>query len=439
MKASKIVKVPSVILVELLVLLATQIAFSQDKNSGDYLDEYMDVVAKSNGGDTGTGDGTWQCVDYVKRFYGETTSSGVFGLPFGQVGTADQMFDKALSEWSDKFFAYPNDGEVPPITGDILCFDGAGVGHVAIVTYVNLQTGKIGVIEQNWNRNSATRDLDIVKNADKTYSVTFSSTQGYYIEGWVRAKKMVVGQYEAEPKWRSEISQPIAECYNRNGGLEAIGKPYNDGSGIYVHLWQPYSDVLVQNFDGGSWGNCSIVYNPLLQKAFALHGGFWQVYRYNDGPGSYGVPITDEYLGSDGNTYQDFSQGLSLKWDGSKVSSVATADLRRLGIISYGSLTSPDVFMALIPGDGSVLNLLAYAKSADSIVVSGSWILGAVRYQVFREGQYAGDLDANLNFVDSGLVSATAYRYYLVALGSFGRTLTTSLEVSATTMAQNLI
>ena len=210
-----------------------------------------------------------------------------------------------------------------------------------------------------------------------------------------------------------------------------LGQAKDNGGSPFVHDWYGYQ---VQDFEKGI-----LVQNPLTKEVFPVVGGFYQVWLGTGDPRIYGAPKEAERY--DTNWAEQEFEKATFRWDGERVMVFVNGQLVviRQDENGYDTLTSPDVFMALLPVNGSTLNLLAYAKSADSIIVSGSWILGAVRYQVFREGQYAGDLDANLNFVDSGLVSATAYRYYLVALDSFGRTLTTSLEVSATTMAQNLI
>ena len=250
--------------------------------------------------------------------------------------------------------------------------------------------------------------------------------------------------------WKSgDKHQAIWNCYNQFSSL--VGQPSsNNNGGLYVHRWYSQDGstfVEIQDFyNPATQEYYAIIFNPRLGKAFLLKGGFRWVYTTQyDGPSFFGPPMTNEqpivyypivngkfdYTADPNIVYisQEFEVGKMMLWNQGN----------EFYVEPMGGSGGGSVSITLLPGDGSVLNLLAYVKSADSIVVSGSWILGAVRYQVFREGQYAGDLDNNLNFVDSGLVSATAYRYYLVALDSFGRTLTTSLEVSATTMAQNLI
>ena len=270
--------------------------------------------------------------------------------------------------------------------------------------------------------------MPMTKRSDGTWSVgSGPRLSNYEVKGWLRYPGFKV---PAGMKFDGEYDQLFVEAYNTNSHY-FLGNAKDNGGSPFVHDWYGYQ---VQDFEKGI-----LVQNPLTKEVFPVVGGFYQVWLGTGDPRIYGAPKEAERY--DTNWAEQEFEKATFRWDGERVMVFVNGQLVviRQDENGYDTLTSPDVFMAMIFGDGQTLNILAYAKSADSIVVSGSWILGAVRYQVFREGQYAGDLDANLNFVDSGLVSATAYRYYLVALDSFGRTLTTSLEVSATTMAQNLI
>ena len=370
----------------MMAVLFTRVGLCQcPQDPGDYFDQvlasYMGVEARSNGDRTANGfcsltEAPHQCLVYVQRFF-----QSVYSQSFPHsVGTAENMYEYARDDYPTEFFAYPNHGDLPPLTGDILCFDGAGVGHVAIVTKVDLKDGSIGIIEQNWNRTRGTRNLTITKNADKTYSVTFPSTQGYYVEGWVRAKSMVVGRYENEPAWQAQTSQAIAEAYNRNGGLATLRNPHDDGAGVYIHLWQPGThDFLIQNLGDGSWGPCALVMWPTWDKAYPLHGAFWWYFWYYNVLD--GLPVSDEYR-SGNNVYQDFENGKTYHWDltwssDHPVEVLNTADVHA------------QVHISLTP------SFTAYALSDTQAYVSSGPVSGGVTYRVLRNGTQAGTLGAS--------------------------------------------
>ena len=120
---------------------------------GHVLATSHDITAYSNGECTASGNGCFQCVEYVKRFYQD-----IFQSSIGVIGTAKNLYGHAgnfgLSE-------YPNGGDEPPQACDILCYDAkvgkpTSAGHVSIITSVDLASGGVKIIEQNWSRTSAT-------------------------------------------------------------------------------------------------------------------------------------------------------------------------------------------------------------------------------------------------------------------------------------------
>ncbi|GEM_PF-4312934 len=115
------------------------------------------VTAYSNGECTATEDGCYQCVEYVKRFY-----QTIFQFSIGRIVVAKNLYD--LAEGFG-LYAYLNGGEEPPQVCDILCYDAKigkpdSAGHVSVITSVNLDTGGVDIIEQNWSRTSATNKGD---------------------------------------------------------------------------------------------------------------------------------------------------------------------------------------------------------------------------------------------------------------------------------------
>jgi len=120
-------------------------------------------------------------------------------------------------------------------------------------------------------------------------------------------------------------SQAIKDCFDRNGGTDGPGYPFSDaGNPLTVHEWGN-TGLWVQNTIDIHGNESCILYDPSTEKAIWIHGGFWQVYRYNYGPlmdlGNgvvLGAPVTDEYTNPDGYTQQDYEGGYMV-WDGQEV------------------------------------------------------------------------------------------------------------------------
>lgn len=137
---------------------------------------YLDVPAYSNGAQTGTGYGYWQCVEYVKRLYSQKL--GISGFS----GNAYTYYNKASALG---LRSYPNGSPFSPWPKDILVYSGGtgGYGHVAVITAV--RSDSIDVIEQNVNRYTAYRTIPKSGN-------TFSKWGSYSVTGWVRVPLMRV-------------------------------------------------------------------------------------------------------------------------------------------------------------------------------------------------------------------------------------------------------
>ncbi|MBI4066189.1 M23 family metallopeptidase, partial [Candidatus Gottesmanbacteria bacterium] len=93
-------------------------------------------------------------------------------------------------------------------------------------------------------------------------------------------------------------SARIAETHRqeawRNGNLPLI--PTNSGPyGVFVHPWDPWSDISIQDYRGTFPRSGAIVQkNDGILHTAAVHAGFWDVYVGNGGPGTFGYPITNE-------------------------------------------------------------------------------------------------------------------------------------------------
>src|SRR5262245_42275783 len=62
----------------------------------------------------------------------------------------------------------------------------------------------------------------------------------------------------------------IVNYFNSTGGMAVNGSPYDNGGSAWAHWWD-YG--YVQDFDGGSIGNCAI-----FDTGHRVQMGFWQTY-----------------------------------------------------------------------------------------------------------------------------------------------------------------
>jgi len=154
---------------------------------GDQLDSaiHRGVIARSNAEDMGSGDSCggrgfyglqYQCVEYIKRFYGVA-----FGVE------SELWRGNAVDYYSNAekygFVKYKNgESNIPPSPDDILVFSSptSVYGHVAIVTAVSSNT--VSIIEQNWSR-TGTANLGLSYN-NGTYTISRRGTYG--VLGWLR-------------------------------------------------------------------------------------------------------------------------------------------------------------------------------------------------------------------------------------------------------------
>ncbi len=87
----------------------------------------------------------FQCVELINRAYGQMGHRNMT-----KTGHADSYFWNAKTKG---LIAYPNGSSVSPQKYDILIFDGGdndgSVGHVALITKVDLLQGYISIVQQN--------------------------------------------------------------------------------------------------------------------------------------------------------------------------------------------------------------------------------------------------------------------------------------------------
>ncbi len=129
----------------------------------------------------------WQCVEYVNRFWLANYGQDVYGSKM--YGDANGYFGKAASAG---YFPFQNGGPVPPEVGDILCSNGGGYGHVAIVREVYIPSigsgGYVVVIHQNFLNSTAddSRSIDMDVQGGRYTVESFNKDGEYPVAGWVR-------------------------------------------------------------------------------------------------------------------------------------------------------------------------------------------------------------------------------------------------------------
>ncbi|MEK7493738.1 MAG: CHAP domain-containing protein, partial [Patescibacteria group bacterium] len=141
---------------------------------GHTVSEFSGKTAYSNGACRGTGDGDYQCVEFVDRYFARQDWVGNGGEYFSSASL------KGLAPIS-------NGSTLMPKPEDILGFEKPGtVGHVAIVTavtQVSATNHEVHIIEQNYSFSGETT-LPMVRLNNGGYSVL--SRDGFTIQGCFR-------------------------------------------------------------------------------------------------------------------------------------------------------------------------------------------------------------------------------------------------------------
>ncbi len=118
--------------------------------------------------------------------------------------------------------------------------------------------------------------------------VPYTSNNGNIIGHWNTGWKL---DGSSEAFYRAYARNPHA-----NFGLPTAdaGNP----NGAFVHQWNNTSinDLFVQNFDDPDFEKRGVILwkQSSPANAYVVRGGFWELYRYNNGPVTYGAPVTDE-------------------------------------------------------------------------------------------------------------------------------------------------
>lgn len=131
----------------------------------------------------------WQCVEFARRWLLQEK-----GMVFGDVDFAIDIWDKIQSytRISDgrkiPVTAHLNGAHTSPQIGDLLIYAKSlyGTGHVAVVTGIDPEAGKLHVAEQNYQNVAWTtgfaREIEFIKKADSYWILD------PYLIGWKRAE-----------------------------------------------------------------------------------------------------------------------------------------------------------------------------------------------------------------------------------------------------------
>ena len=164
---------------------------SQDKDAGELIGRYKGVTAYSNGKNAGTtkGDINYQCLAFVQEFYSVIYPWIKTIYRTGGWGDAKTFWDGSHSH----FQKVMNDGRSKPQSDDMLFFDVyRPIGHVAIVMK-RIGNNKVEIIEQNNDRNKATR---IVSLSDPKFKIV----------GWLHPLSRT--SHSTENPSQSAVSKP---------------------------------------------------------------------------------------------------------------------------------------------------------------------------------------------------------------------------------------
>jgi hypothetical protein len=121
-------------------------------------------------------------------------------------------------------------------------------------------------------------------------TATGNTTLGYYAP---------VGPGWTSSGWNNQYSYLFAMAFERNGGRATVGYPTGE-----VYDYGPYKR---QDFSGGSFGDCCIMYDPdnatgnsaATNEAYLLRTGFYEYYFADGGYSAFGCPSRDEYATGD--------------------------------------------------------------------------------------------------------------------------------------------
>ena len=162
---------------------------------------------------------TWQCVEYVNRYYWQTYGKQI------RIArrNANDYYKNATARG---LVAYPNDRAEQPQVGDIIVSE-YSYGHVAIVREVD--TDKIYVIQQNYCENTSDNKYPLIRSGNHIYP--FGGKRGNYtVVGWVRNS----GNASA---LIASITSPNSNVTINTGQSANFQSSISGGTAPYTYKW----------------------------------------------------------------------------------------------------------------------------------------------------------------------------------------------------------
>ena len=307
------------------------------------------IIAKSNGEDMGSGESCggrgiyglqYQCVEYIKRFYGEALSveSELWR------GNAIDYFYRAEKYG---FTVYKNgESTIAPSPDDLLVFNSSTsvYGHVAIITTAT--SNSVSIIEQNWSM-TGTALLNLTYE-NGVYSI---DDRGLYVVlGWLR---------RAQTGWLSFIE----------------GNPGVSGDGVYVNatykdynwIFELDTPIMLDQFTDGFTATVFLPsdvqnFNNVVFLIRCSTHDIWGSLGLGSGVGYAGYTIINGVVG----IYTNVWPSLIQSWvDSANIScpgcNITVSDLYLAGIslidTQGNAITSLDALLFL-PGQGVKLEAI---------------------------------------------------------------------------------
>ena len=223
--------------------------------------------------------------------------------------------------------------------------------------------------------------------------------------------------------WHNDgTSQKFLDAYLANP-QSGFGIPVQDPGnpqGIYVHAWNGANGIDVQNYDDTNIEKRgAILYKQGATAAYVVRAGFWDMYRYNNGPVAYGAPLSDEGPGVYNGISYKAKQLFELKtllWDplqnGGNVL-VANPELPGISLLNPGNGAKVRA-AGFNGGDELNLKVIPTTVAYDHTVISISDATGINYdyYTFYRNGLTLGNYPKTTTaLTDYGVTANSNYDY----------------------------
>jgi hypothetical protein len=162
-----------------------------------------------------------------------------------------------------------------------------------------------------------------VGSEGKSFGIRKNSVSGFAKKRvWypVVSKNSLAGLFTQDGVSEWTIDQ-IADKYVTAGGVDVVGRAYRHPNapwyGDKAHYWGPGNNGIIQQFNGAQLGECGILMKVGAAQAWLVKGDIYRYYMGNNGPYTFGWPLTDEYS-SGGYIWQNYEWG-KMRWSSGTV------------------------------------------------------------------------------------------------------------------------